>query len=75
MSFDNYLESGNGSCDIKLCSENEDTVMPPGIHIDDNLNFDYNVNKHCKKARIYKYMDARKRQTLMKVFITSQFSY
>ena len=51
--------------------------------IDSDLKFDIHVNNLCKKttqklnafARISGYMDSRKERTIMKAFITSQFSY
>ena len=55
------------------------------IRIEDSvkLNFDYHVNQLCKKAskklhalaRIAKYMDINKQRMLMKVFVSSEFSY
>ena len=58
------LEIHVSSCSIR----NEDNVKLLGIHFNNNLNFNYHVNKLCKKAskklhalaRIAKYMDINK---------------
>ena len=74
----------NQEIQVSSCSlRNEDRVKLLGIHLNNNLNFDYHVNKLCKKARkklhalarITKYMDINKRRMLMKAFASSQFSY
>ena len=73
------LEIQVSSCSIK----NENSVKLLGIHLNNDLNFDYHVNQLCKKvgkklhalARIAKYMDINKRTMLMKAFVSSQFSY
>ena len=73
------LEFQVSSCPIR----NEDRVKLLEIHINNNLNFDYNVNQVCKKAskklhalaRIAKYMDIKKWRMHMKTFVLSQFSY
>ena len=54
-----------------------------GVKFDSNLSFEGHVTSFCKKAsqklhalaRISHYMDLNKRRSLMKAFITSQFSY
>ena len=54
-----------------------------GVKFDSNLSFENHVTHLCKKtsqklhalARISHYMDLNKRRSLMKAFITSQFSY
>ena len=69
---------------VSRCSiRNEDSVKLLGIHLNNDLNFDYHVNQLCKKAskklnalaRIAKYMDINKRRMPMKAFVSSQFSY
>ena len=65
------------------CIGNQDIVNFFGIHVNNNLNFDYHVNQLCKKAskklhalaRIAKYMDVIKRGTQMKISVSSKFSY
>ena len=62
---------------------NEDSVKLLGIHINNNLNFDYHVSQLCKKAsrklhalaRIAKYMNINKQRMLMKAFVSLQFFY
>ena len=82
MSSKGKLEIQVSSCSVK----NKDSVELLGIHINDNLNFDYHVNELRKKAskklhafaRIAKCMDINKRRMLMKVFFIyffSQFLY
>ena len=54
-----------------------------GITIDSNLTFENHIRNICKKAsqnlntlaRIARYMNIQKRKTIMKSFVTSQFSY
>ena len=66
---------------IKVTSESRVKLL--GIHIDNRLNFDYDVSQLCKKAskklhalaRILKYVETSKRRVLVNSFITSQFSY
>ena len=73
------LEIQVSSCSIR----NEDSVKLLVIHLNNDLNFDYHVNKLCKMAskklhalaRIAKYMDINKQRMLMKAFVSSQFSY
>ena len=45
MSSDENLEIQVASCSMR----DEDSVKLLGIHIKDNLNFDYHVNQICKK--------------------------
>ena len=73
------LESQVSSCYVR----NEDSVKLLGIHLNNDLNFDYHVNQLCKKAnrklhalaRIATYMDINKRRMLMKEFVSFQFSH
>ena len=73
------LELEVSCCSIRI----EDSVKLLGIYINNKLNFDYHVNQLCKKAskklhalaRIAKYMDINKQRMLMKVFVSSEFSY
>ena len=60
------LEIQVSSCSIK----NEGSAKLLGIHLNNDLNFDYHA-----LARIAKYMDINKRRMLMKAFVSSQFSY
>ena len=54
-----------------------------GITIDSNLTFENHTNSICKKAsqtlnalaRIASFMNIQKRKTIMKSFVTPQFSY
>ena len=63
--------------------ESEDEQVLLGITIDSNLTFENHINSICKKAsqklnalaRIAPYMNIQKRRTIMKSFVTSQFSY
>ena len=67
------------SCSIK----NEGNVKLVGIHINNNLNFDYHVNQLCKNAsqklhaliRTSKYIAINTRRMLMKAFVSSKLSY
>ena len=62
-------------------SEDEQVVL--GIAIDSNFTFENHINIICKKAsqklhslpRIAPYMNIQKRRTIMKFFVTSQFSH
>ena len=62
--------------------ESEDKQVLLGITIDSNLTFENHINKICKKAsqklnvlaRIAPYMNIQKRRTIMKSFVTSQFT-
>ena len=74
----------NVEIQVSYCpKKNEDSVKLLGIHLNNDLNFDYHVNQLCKKAskklhalaRIAKYMEINKRRMLMKAFVSSQFSY
>ena len=61
--------------------ENEQVLL--GKAIDCNVTFKNHINSICMKAsqklnaltRIAPYMNIQKRRTIMKSFITSQFSY
>ena len=63
--------------------ELEDEQILLGITIDSNLTFENHINSICKKAsqklnalaRIPPYMSVQNRRTIMKSFVTSQFSY
>ena len=54
-----------------------------GISIDTRLSFEHHVTSLCKKvsqklhalARLAHYMDFKKRKSLMKAFVISQFNY
>ena len=50
--------------------ESKDEQVLLGITIDFNLIFENHINNICKK-----YMNIQKRRTIMKSFVTSQFSY
>ena len=62
--------------------ELEDEQVLLGITIDSNLPFENHINSICKKAsqelnvlaRIIPYMNIQERRTIMKSFVTSQFS-
>ena len=64
-------------------TSNEITVKLLGITVDDKLLFEPHLNKICKKvsqkfhalARISTHISQKKLRTIMKVFITTQFSY
>ena len=65
-------------------NKNKERITHEGIHIDDNdIDFDYHFNQLYKKpseklhalTRYCIYIDGRKQRTLIKAFITSQFSY
>ena len=63
--------------------ESEDKPVLLGITIDSNFTFENHINSICKKAsqklnalaRIAPYMNMQKKRTIMKCFVTSQFSY
>ena len=80
------LFSGNSR--VTFTIENSDTELEDeqvliGITIDSNLTFENYINIICKKAsqksnalaRITPWMNIQKRRTIMKSFVTSQFSY
>ena len=54
-----------------------------GVHIDNELNFDYHIEQLCDRggktlsalARVRQHFSFQKRRMLMKAFIESQFSY
>ena len=61
-------------------SENEKIL---GVYFDNTLNFDYHIDKLCKKAsqnlhalaRVSVFMSCRQKKQIMNAFITSQFGY
>ena len=63
--------------------ESEDEQVLLGITIDSNLTFENHINSICNKtsqklnalARIAPYMNIQKGRTIIKSFVTSQFSY
>ena len=63
--------------------ESEESVKLLGIKIDQNLNFEENINSVLKEGnkklhalmRIEKYLDQDKKRLIMKTFIESQFNY
>ena len=63
--------------------ESEDEQVLLGITIDSSLTFENHIRNICKKAsqklnalaRIAPYMNIQKRRTIIKSFVTSQFSY
>ena len=63
-----------------LNSENEKIL---GVYFDNSLNFNFHVNKLCKKARqklhalarVSDYMRLAQRKVIMNAFVTTQFSY
>ena len=67
--------------DFTIENSTEEKLL--GVKFDSNLSFEGHVTSLCKKAsqklhalaRISHYMDLNKRRSLMKAFITSQFSY
>ena len=80
------LVSSDESCtakieDFSIKNSTEEKLL--GVKFDSNLSFEGHVTSLCKKAsqklhalaRISHYMDLNKRRSLMKAFITSQFSY
>ena len=80
------LLSGNSRATATIDNsyiESEDEQVLLGITIDSNLTFENHINSICKKAsqklnalaRIAPYMNIQKRRTIMKSFVTSQFSY
>ena len=92
----NYLKANGDKCHLLINSNqqqeidisgfpvsSEDRVKLLGIDIDSDLNFNYHVNKLCKKSskkchtlsRVCKYMGHDQKRVLMNAFISSQFSY
>ena len=80
------LLSGNSRATATIDNsyiESEDKQVLLGITIDSNLTVESHINSICKKAnqklnalaRIAPYMNIHKRRTIMKSFVTSQFSY
>ena len=80
------LLSGNSRATATIdnsYNESEDEQVLLGITIDSNLTFENHINSIYKKAsqklnalaRIAPYMNIQKRRTIMKSFVTSQFSY
>ena len=80
------LLSGNSRATATIDNsyiESEDEQVLLGITTDSNLTFENHVRNICKKAsqklnalaRIAPYMNIQKRTTVMKSFVTSQFSY
>ena len=61
-------------------SENEKIL---GVYFDNKLNFDYHIDKLCKKvsqklyalAGVSVFMSCRQKKQIMNAFITSQFGY
>ena len=80
------LLSSDEVCTAKIedfTIENSTKEKLLGVKFDSNLSYEGHVTSLCKKAsqklhalaRISHYMDLNKRRSLMKAFITSQFSY
>ena len=80
------LLSGNSRATATIDNsyiESEDEQVLLGITIDSNLTFENHIRNICKKAsqklnalaRITPFMSIQKRRTIMKSFVTSQFSY
>ena len=80
------LLSGNSRATATIDNsyiESEDEQVLLGTTIDSNLTFENHIRNICKKAsqklnalaRIAPYMIIQKRRTIMKSFVTSQFSY
>ena len=80
------LLSGNSRATATIDNsyiESEDEQVLLGITIDSNLTFENHIRNICKKAsqklnalaRFAPYMNIQKRRTIMKSFVTSQFSY
>ena len=80
------LISGNSRPTVTIDNsyiESEDEQVSLGITIHSDLTFEKHINSICKKAsqklnalaRIAPYMNIQKRRTIMKYFVTSQFSY
>ena len=80
------LVSSDESCTVKIedfSIKNSTEEKLLGVKFDSNLSFEGHVTSLCKKAsqklhalaRISHYMDLNKRRSLLKAFITFQFSY
>ena len=80
------LTSSNLPAGIRITNtkiSNVERVKLLGVNFEGRLNFHYHMNTLLKKAnkkyhalaRVFNYMDAKKRRVLMNAFITSQFSY
>ena len=80
------LVSSDESCTARIeyfSIKNSTEEKLLGVKFDSNLSFESHITSLCKKAsqklhalaRISHYMDLNKRRSLMKAFITSQFSY
>ena len=80
----NLMVSSKKNLEIQVscCSiRNEDSVKLLGIHLNNDLNFNYHVNQLCKKAskklhgltRIAKYMDINKRRLIVGFCIFTVF--
>ena len=80
------LLSGNSRATATIDNsyiKSEDEQVLLGITIDSNLTFENHIRNICKKAsqklnalaRIALYMNIQKKRTIMKSFVTSQFSY
>ena len=80
------LVSSDESCTAKIehfSIKNSTKQKLLGVKFDSNLSFESHITFLCKTAsqklhalaRISHYMDLNKRRTLMKAFITPQFSY
>ena len=80
------LHSGSSRATVSIDNsyiESEDELVLLGITVDSNLTFENHINSICKKtsqklkalARIAPDMNIEKQITIMKSFVTSQFSY
>ena len=80
------LTSSNLSVDVRITNtkvSNVERVKLLGVTFEGRLKFDYHMNTFLKKAnkkyhalaRVYNYMEIKKRRALMNAFITTQFSY
>ena len=80
------LLSGNSRTNAMIDNsyiESEDEQVLLGITTDSSLTFENHINSICKKAsqklnalaRITPYMNIKKQRTIMKSYVTPQFSY
>ena len=80
------LLSGNSRATAKIDKsyiESEDEQVLLGITFDSNITFENHINSICKKAskklnalaRIAPYMNTQEQRTIIKSFVTFQFSY